>query len=168
MSAAEELVILVDKDDNEIGTAPRGQAEEKPGNIIRMAYILLHTKDGQVLLQRRAGDLKRYPNYWTVSASGAVFPNEGYVQAAHRKLQDELTVRLPLALARKSVVAVPGRASIMMSLFTAAIDDLSAIAANPQKVKEVRLVPVAEAEQGYLLTPTCQDVLGWFKGQHKL
>lgn len=163
MSANEELVILVDRDDNEIGTAPREQAELDPKNTIRMVYVLLHDGKGQVLLQRRSNTLKRYPHYWTVSATGAVFPGEGYVQAAHRKLQDELTVRLPLALARKSVVSVPGRASLMMALFVAQIDNLNDIAPNPDKVVQVGLVSLEDAAQGYLLTPTCANVLGWFK-----
>lgn len=164
MSAQEELVILVDKDDNEIGTAPREQAETDAKNVIRVVYILLHDGQDRVLLQRRQADLKRYPNYWTVSANGAVFPGEGYVQAAHRKLQDELTVRLPLVLARKSVIAIPGgHASYMVALFVAKIEDLTAIKINESKVKEVRFTTFQEAEQGYLLTPSCKDVLGYVK-----
>lgn len=167
MPKQEELVILVDKDDNELGTAPREQAEEKKSNIIRMVYVILYDQDAKVVLQRRSADLKRFPNYWTVSANGAVFPKEGYVQAAQRKLQDELGVQVPVVLAKKSVMEIPGKASRMVALFTAPIPDLGAAQPNEEKVKEIRLVSVDDAVQGYLLTPSCEDVLLWWKEHAK-
>ncbi len=161
MAEMKEPVVLVDKDDNELGVQERDQAEQQQSNVIRMVYLLFYDKNGRVLLQRRRPDLARYPNYWTVSATGAVRHGEGYVQAGLRKAKDELGVEPELSLARKTIMPIPGRASLMVALFTAPIEDAASIDPDSSRVQEVRWLTLEEARQGYLLTPTAEQVLAW-------
>lgn len=156
-------VILVDKQDLEIGTMDRAQAELKPDAIIRMVYLLLVDKEGRLLLQRRKPDLERYPNYWTVSATGAVHPGEGYVKAAERKLMDELGIAIPVSMVRKEILPLPGRASYMTALFVGRVDDPTSIRPDEKRVQEVRWLRLDEALQGYMLTPTCEQTLRWWQ-----
>ncbi len=162
-----EPVILVDKDDNEVGILDRAQAEVKPDTIIRMVYVLVSDASGRILLQRRRPDIERYPNYWTVSCTGAVHPQEGYVQAAERKLKDELGLNMEVKMARKEVLRMPGRASYMTALFVGAVNDLSLSNLDVTRVQEVRWLELDEARHGYLLTPTAEQVLNWWAEHRK-
>lgn len=160
-----EPVILVDKEDNEIGILDRAGAETKADAIIRMVYVLLTDASGRILLQRRRPDIERYPNYWTVSCTGAVHPGEGYVQAAQRKLSDELGLIMGVKMARKELLTLPGRASYMTALFVGTVNDLSLVNLDTARVQEVRWLSLEEARQGYLLTPTAEQMLAWW-AQH--
>lgn len=162
-----EPVILVDKQDNEVGVLDRTAAEAKADAIIRMVYILLFDADGRLLLQRRRKDLPRYPNYWTVSCTGAVHPGEGYVQAAGRKLKEELGLSLDVQMARKDILPLPGRASFMTALFVGKVANLSDVHLDASRVHEVRWLDLDEARQGYLLTPTAEQVLVWWQEHGK-
>lgn len=163
MDLSKEPIIVVDKDDNELEILPRKEAEADKSKIIRMVYIFLYNPDEQILLQRRHADLERFPNYWEVSASGAVRPGEGYVQAAERKLQDELGLSTKLFHEHKFLIAIPGQASHMAALFIGEVKDLEAVHPNQVKVSEVRWLRPEEAEKGYLLTPAVEQVLRWWK-----
>lgn len=163
MEKDKQMVVVVDELDNQVEVAPRQAAEQDQSKIIRMIYILLFNDDGQILLQRRHGDLERYPNYWEVSASGSVLPEEPYPDAAQRKLKDELGLSVPLFHEHKSVINIPEKADRLTAIFVGKVDDLTAVKPNEQKVKEVRWVHTEEGKQGYLLTPSCEYVLNWWE-----
>lgn len=163
MNQFNEPVILVDKDDNEIQIRERSQVENDPSLIIRYVYVLLFNDEKQLLLQERASDLTRFPNHWEVSASGAVWKGEGYVDAANRKLPDELNMKVPLFHEHKSIIQIPGKASRMTALFIGYVPTLDLVQPNQEKVKEVRWVDLEEALKGFLLTPSCEETLNWWK-----
>ena len=165
MDPSQEPVIVVDDQDNEVAILPRLEAEADEAKNIRMVYILLIDDEGQILLQRRHGSLARFPNYWTVSASGAVYPKEGYVQAAERKLFDELGFTIPLFSAHKELLLVPKQASRMTNIFVGKVKDIAVVKHNTSKISELRWVSIEDAEKGYLLTPSCAKVLKWW-GEH--
>lgn len=157
-----EPIIVVDKEDNQIEVLPRKEAEADTTKIIRMVYILLFDDNGEILVQRRHADLDRFPNYWTVSATGAVFPKEDYAQAAARKLNDELGVKVPLFEQHKEILRVPEKAYRMTTIFVGKIQDSSMVKFNTEKVSELRWLKSDEAVKGYLLTPASTTVLKWW------
>jgi len=160
---SKEPVIVVDKDDNQIEVSPRTESENNPAKIIRFVYVLLFNQEGQILIQRRHADLERFPNYWTASASGAVFPEESYPQAAERKVQDELGVSPKLFHQTRIRLGVPEKADRMTGVFVGYVDDITQISPNEIKVSEVRWVTTEEAEKGYLLAPSFAQLLQWWK-----
>ena len=158
-----EPVIVVDKDDNQLQISPRAAVESDTGKIIRYVYVLLYNHEGQLLLQRRHADLLRFPNYWEVSAAGAVRPEESYPDAALRLLQDELGVSLPLNHERRSVIFIPEKASRLTAVFIGKVEDIANISPNKVKVSEIRWLHPEEGLKGYLLTASCEDVLEWWR-----
>lgn len=158
-----EPVIVVDEQDNQLAIMERDIAEADNDNIIRYVYVLLFNSENEILLQKRGHKIKRYPDHWELSATGAVWEGEGYVQAAERKLPDELNMVVPLFHEHKSRIAVPGKADRMTAVFIGYVEDNKLVQPNREKVDEVRWVDVQEAESGYLLTPSCEEVLKWWK-----
>lgn len=165
MDPSKDPVIVVDENDDQLEIAPRAEAEADTSKIIRMVYILLYNEEDQILLQERQGTLERFPGHWEVSASGAVREGEGYVQAADRKLMDELGMHVPLFHEHKSVIKVPGKAGRMTAVFIGKVTDLNEVKPNQVKVKGTRWVGIDLALKGFLLTPSCEEVLKWW-GEH--
>lgn len=161
-----EPIILVDDQDSQLEIVERTSVENDPSKIIRYVYVLLFNDNNELLLQERAETLSRFPRHWEVSASGAVWPTEGYLQAAERKLPDELNMKVPLYHEHKSLVQIPHRASRMIAVFVGYVPELDLVQPNAEKVQQVRWVHPDEALKGYLLTPSCEKILQWWQ-EHK-
>jgi isopentenyl-diphosphate Delta-isomerase len=166
MSGRKEPIILVDEQDTQLEIVERPTVENDASKIIRYVYVLLFNDIGQLLLQERASTLSRFPSHWDVSASGAVWPEEGYQQAADRKLPDELNMKVPLFHEHKSLLSIPAKASRMTALFVGFVPELDLVQPNAEKVADVRWVEPEEALKGYLLTPSCKETLEWWQ-DHK-
>lgn len=78
-------VIVVDLDDNQIGTMPKSEAHEK-GIPHRIAVTYVENGSGKILVQiRMSGALDH-------SSAGHVLPGESYLDAAKRELSEELGI----------------------------------------------------------------------------
>lgn len=87
--ADKEILILVDDNDNEIGTDTRENCHSGRGKRHR-AYTALLFHDGRMLLQRRSRKKLLWPGAWDVSFTSHVYPGESYQQAASRRARQEL------------------------------------------------------------------------------
>lgn len=84
-----EEVILVDADDVAIGTMEKIEAHQK-GLLHRAFSILLVNERGEMLLQQRALEKYHSPGLWTNACCSHPRPNETNLDAANRRLQEEL------------------------------------------------------------------------------
>lgn len=84
-----EEVILVDAHDTHIGTMEKLEAHEK-GLLHRAFSILLVNERGEMLLQQRALEKYHSPGLWTNACCSHPRPNETNLEAANRRLQEEL------------------------------------------------------------------------------
>ncbi len=87
-----ELVVLVDEQNNEIGTAPKDTVHTKNTPLHRGFSLFLFNSKGEVLLTKRSKDKKTFPGVWTNTVCGHPGPKESVVEAARRRLADELGV----------------------------------------------------------------------------
>jgi isopentenyl-diphosphate delta-isomerase len=92
-SPAEEILVLVDERDNQIGTDTRENCHSGNGKRHR-AYTVFLFHEGKLLLQRRNMKKLLWPGAWDVSFTSHVYPGETYVQAAARKGLQELNARV--------------------------------------------------------------------------
>ncbi len=95
--SATEYVILVDEHDNEIGTTEKMAAHEQ--NLLHRAFsvfIFRDTPERELLLQQRALGKYHSPGLWTNSCCSHPRPGEGVIEAAERRLQEELNFTTPL------------------------------------------------------------------------
>ena len=85
----EEEVILVDINDNQIGTAEKLEAHKK-GFLHRAFSICIFNDQNQLLLQKRAAGKYHCPNLWSNSCCSHPRPNETLEKATCRRLQEEM------------------------------------------------------------------------------
>ena len=93
--AGNEILVLVDENDVEIGTDTRENCHAGKGKRHR-AYTVFLFHDGKVLLQRRSEKKLLWPGAWDVSYTSHVYPGETYQEAAARKARQELDAQIPL------------------------------------------------------------------------
>lgn len=85
-------VVLVDEAGNDAGTAPRLAVHTTDTPLHRAFSTHLVRDDGRVLLTRRALSKRTWPGVWTNSACGHLLPGETPVEAALRRVPQELGV----------------------------------------------------------------------------
>jgi len=83
------MIVLVDKEDNEIGTMEKIEAHEKA--LLHRAFsVFIFNSAGKMLLQQRAFDKYHSGGLWTNTCCSHPFPNESVPQAALRRLKEEM------------------------------------------------------------------------------
>ena len=91
----EEHVILVDEFDNEIGTMPKLEAHQK-NELHRAFSIFIWNSKNEMLLQKRASGKYHSPNLWTNACCSHPRKNESTIEAAHRRLKEEIGITTSL------------------------------------------------------------------------
>ncbi len=95
MNDAEERVILVDRDDRPLGTAPKLEAHLR-GDLHRAFSVLIHDGAGNMLLQKRHVAKYHSGGLWTNACCGHPRPGEDTLSAAQRRLAEEMGISCPL------------------------------------------------------------------------
>tara|TARA_B100000809_G_scaffold150237_1_gene147735 strand:+ start:6373 stop:6897 length:525 start_codon:yes stop_codon:yes gene_type:complete len=85
----EEQVILVDKNDNQVGLMPKMEAHEK-GVLHRAFSVFTFNKKGELMLQQRAGHKYHSPLLWTNTCCSHQRNGETNLEAGKRRLQEEM------------------------------------------------------------------------------
>jgi isopentenyl-diphosphate delta-isomerase len=89
VSAPEDMLILVDDDDREIGVAPKLQAHID-GAKHRAISVLIVNRAGDLLLQRRNREKYHSGGLWTNTCCSHPRPGETTPDAAARRLREEM------------------------------------------------------------------------------
>jgi len=84
-----EEVILVDSDDRELGTTEKLRAHEE-GLLHRAFSVFIFNSDGRMLIQRRALSKYHSGGLHTNACCSHPRPGELTVDAAHRRLREEM------------------------------------------------------------------------------
>ncbi len=88
-------VILVDQHDHPIGQLEKLAAHQQ-GLLHRAFSIFIFNQQGQLLLQQRHADKYHCGGLWTNTCCSHPQPGESVIQAAERRLQEELGFTVPL------------------------------------------------------------------------
>ena len=91
-----EYLILVDKDDNPIGTEEKVKCHLPNGKLHRAFTILLFNIDGKILLTRRSQSKMLWPRDWDGTVASHPRQSETYVSSAERRLPEEIGVSCKL------------------------------------------------------------------------
>ncbi len=84
-----ERVILVDENDNPLGTMEKMEAHEK-GVLHRAFSVFIFNQKGEMLLQQRAFSKYHSGGLWTNTCCSHPREKESTIDAAHRRLQEEM------------------------------------------------------------------------------
>jgi len=85
----ENLLILVDQLDREIGVGEK-MAVHRSGQLHRAFSIFVTNSRGEILLQQRAWSKYHSGGLWTNTCCSHPRPGELVIEAAHRRLQEEM------------------------------------------------------------------------------
>jgi isopentenyl-diphosphate delta-isomerase len=97
-----EHVVLVDNNDNPIGTMEKLEAHQKA--VLHRAFsILLFNSKGELLLQKRAAGKYHSGLLWTNTCCSHPLPDESMEQATKRKLLQEMGIEVELEFAYKFI-----------------------------------------------------------------
>ncbi len=95
-----EEVILVDQEDNAIGTMEKMEAH-RLGELHRAFSVLVYNKKGELLLQQRAMGKYHSGGLWTNACCSHPRPGEKIADAARRRLWEEMGIDIDLAFSHK-------------------------------------------------------------------
>ncbi|MDX1403519.1 MAG: isopentenyl-diphosphate Delta-isomerase [Woeseiaceae bacterium] len=92
----DDLLILVDRDDNEIGSMGKDECHDGNGILHRAFSIFLFNDSGKLLLQKRSREKRLWPLFWSNTCCSHPRQGESMEDATARRLRQELdtTARL--------------------------------------------------------------------------
>lgn len=152
-----DLVVLLDDDGQEIGTAPKSSVHGTDTALHLAFSCHVYNRRGETLVTRRALDKRTWPGVWSNSFCGHPRPAEPVIAAVHRRAEHELgitlrDVRLALPLFRYRAVDASGVVEHeVCPVYLAVTDDEPDL--NPREVAEARWVTPEELGAGLAATP---------------
>ena len=158
----QEILVLVDDHDNQIGTDTRENCHAGEGRRHR-AYTVFLFYDGRMLLQQRSAKKQLWPGAWDVSYTSHVYPGETYQQAAARKAAQELNAKVSdLADVHSFVYYAPQGDSAENEFCRVLVGDFDGkVAPNREEVTALRWATLDEVEADLRSHP--DSYTPWFR-----
>lgn len=162
----EPHVILVNEKDQVLGSMPKMEAHLK-GELHRAISVFIFDTDGNWLMQRRAAHKYHSASLWTNTCCSHPFPNETSLDAANRRLMEEMGLDCELNFAFKFLY----RAELDSDLIEHELDHVFIGFTNqvplpdPEEVSEWRIASFFEIDQDIELHP--EKYTEWFKLLYK-
>jgi len=157
-----ESVILVNEHDEEVGTMEKLRAH-KEGKLHRAFSVLIFNSKGELLLQKRAASKYHSGGLWSNTCCSHPQPGETILEAANRKLLQEMGIEADLTLAHKFIY----KAKLDNQLTEYECDHVivgyfdGEPILNRHEAEDYKFLPVSAIQQDALANPdqyTC-----WFK-----
>ena len=92
----EDMLILVDSSDNEIGFLSKSECHMGAGQLHRAFSVFIFNSSGEVLIQKRSPQKKLWGLHWSNSCCSHPRKNENIESAVNRRLAEELTIQCPI------------------------------------------------------------------------
>ena len=156
------MVILVDENDNPIGTMPKMEAHEKAMLHRAFSVFILNAND-EVLLQQRAKDKYHSAGLWTNTCCSHPHPGEDTLGAARRRLKEEMGMEADLQFVFKFMYKAPFDNLLteheIDHVFIGKTDELPVI--NPEEVASYKYMKPEEIKLDMEQNPQSYTV--WFR-----
>ena len=101
VSDESEALILVDAQDNEIGSLDKSSCHDGSGVLHRAFSLFIFNAAGELLLQKRGEDKRLWPGYWSNSCCSHPRVGETMADAVQRRCAQELGFSTNLQLIYK-------------------------------------------------------------------
>lgn len=162
----EPQVILVNEHDQVLGTMPKMEAHLR-GELHRAISIFVFDTDGNWLLQKRAAHKYHSAGLWTNTCCSHPYQNETAIDAAHRRLMEEMGMDCELNFAFKFLY----RAELENDLIEHELDHVFIGFTNQiplpysEEVSEWQIMSFFDIDQDVELNP--EKYTEWFKLLYK-
>ncbi|MAZ71553.1 MAG: isopentenyl-diphosphate delta-isomerase [Flavobacteriaceae bacterium] len=103
---AEEQVILVNENDEQIGLMPKMEAHEK-GLLHRAFSVFVFNSKKELMLQQRAHTKYHSPGLWTNTCCSHQRDGESSIRAGERRLVEEMGFSVPLTETTSFIYKAP-------------------------------------------------------------
>lgn len=157
-----EEVILVDRDDNPIGTMEKMEAHRK-GLLHRAFSVIIFNSKGEILLQKRAKSKYHSGGLWTNACCSHPLPDETMERATQRKLKQEMGIDLKTEYAYKFIYNTNLDSGLIEHeydhVFTGVFDGEPVI--NAQEVEDWKFISPEQLRLDVKLNP--EKYTYWFK-----
>ncbi len=157
-----EYVILVDQEDNAIGTMEKMEAHRK-GLLHRAFSVVIFNSKGEMLLQKRATTKYHSAGLWTNACCSHPMPGEPMPQATQRKLKQEMGIDLKTEYVFKFIYRTQLENSLIEHecdhVFTGIFDGVPII--NTHEVEAWKFVSTDQLRKEVSLNP--ENYTYWFK-----
>lgn len=162
-----ELLILVDADDREIGSLGKDECHDGDGTLHRAFSLFLFDENGALLLQRRS-ELKRlWPRYWSNTCCSHPRHGESMEEATARRLQQELDTAADLEFIYKfeyqARFAEQGSEHELCWVYLGRLAQEAS--ANESEISELRFVSTNQLNEEISTVP--ERFTPWFKMEWK-
>ena len=158
----EEQVVLVSEKDEILGVMDKMQAHEN-GILHRAFSVFLFNDKGEMLLQKRAADKYHSPNQWTNAVCSHPRMGETYMEAAQRRLKEELGIETPITYRFNFLY----KADVGQNLWEHELDHVftgnfeGEFKLNEEEVSEVRYISIDDLDKEMSANP--ENFTEWFK-----
>lgn len=165
VSYNDELLILVDNNDREIGFLEKDKCHKGEGILHRAFSIFLINSNNELLLQKRSPNKLLWGNYWSNSVCSHPRKGESIEFAAKRRLKDELNVEIEnnLHFIFKFQYSAKfeniGSERELCSVFVAKYD--GTIHPNQQEIADIKYLPLSSINNE--LEHNSSQFTPWFK-----
>ena len=158
----EEQVVLVSEEDEILGVMEKMQAHEN-GILHRAFSVFLFNDKGEMLLQKRAPGKYHSPNQWTNAVCSHPRLEETYLEAAQRRLKEELGIETLLTPKFNFIY----KADVGQNLWEHELDHVFTgnfqgdFKLNEDEVSEIRYISMKELDSEMTVNP--DHFTEWFK-----
>ena len=144
----EEFVILVDENDNPIGSEEKVKCHLPNGKLHRAFTALLFGNDGRLVLTRRAKEKMLWPNDWDGTFASHPRESETYVSSGERRMPEELGISGTLDYLHKFEYHVPykdiGSENEICGTLIGVIDKSAKLREIEKEIDEIKWISAKE------------------------
>jgi 8-oxo-dGTP pyrophosphatase MutT (NUDIX family) len=165
MSAADEIVTIVDEHNYVVGAVPRREMRSKRLPH-RSTYILVFNTPGHLYVQKRTRTKDVFPGYYDPAAGGVVLAGESYEVCAKRELAEEMGIRDVPLLWQFDFYFADTHSRVWGGVFSCVYD--GEIVLQEDEVESGAFLPIDDIlrrAQTELFTPDSMYVLSRYLGQ---
>ena len=163
VSSESEELILVDREDNEIGFISKSDAHNGSGVLHRAFSLFLFNDAGELLLQRRAPEKRLWGGFWSNSCCSHPRRGESLEVATSRRLLDELNFETSLEhvyyFCYEASFGAAGSENELCHVFLG--KTTNNVRPNDSEIAGIRYISAAALEQEFDMCP--EQFTPWFK-----
>lgn len=158
----EEILILVDKNDQPQGTMPKMQAHIE-GRLHRAFSVMIYNKKGELLIQKRANVKYHSAGLWANTCCGHPRVGEDNMQAAQRRLNEEMGFSCDLKKVGEVCYELPLENGLHEHEYTHVFSGVwdGALSPNLEEVSETAWVAPSELQKKAADNPA--EYARWFE-----
>ena len=157
----QNYVVLVDKNDEELGLADKIEAHTTKPQLHRAITVLLFNDKNEILITKRSKGKLVWPLIWETTCSTHPFENESYEECAKRRLKEELGIDVTTKVVDKIIYSSKdgdrGSENEVCALLIGEINQ--SVSVNPAEIAETKFIVLDQLRKDVKKNP--QEYASW-------